>query len=325
MDQEAAGPAAPHRPTVHEGVPYASPERLAAEVSDPLGRALAAGGPVVAVLEEDNRAALTAALGAAAAGVDWRTPEQVHRVPPFTVAMRWARLTRRAPRPAQRTTIVAQHSARLGLDRGYWARLDAALTVALADLPITMLCACREDGDLDLLRATHPALRVGGASLPTAAQRDPVGLLAEFPPPPPPDLGPPLAELDFALDTLPATRRLVTTTATLAGLDPERTADLVLAVNEIATNSAEHGPGAGRLRLWRTAGRFVAEVYDVGRMAVAFPGMVAPPPTGERGRGLWLASELTDVLQVWSDAGGTTVRLAVETEPAESTIGTAHP
>jgi hypothetical protein len=317
MDQEAARAAAPDLScgTVHEGVPYASPERLAAELAEPVGRALAAGGPVVAVLEQDNRAALAAALGPGASAVDWREPEQVHRVPPFTVATRWARLTRRTPRPEQRTTVVAQHSDRLDLGRGYWARLDAALAVALADLPITMLCACREDGDLELLRATHPALRVGGASLPTDGRRDPAGLLAEFPAPPPPGLGTPLAELAFTLDTLPAARRLVARTAPAAGLDPERTADLVLAVNEIATNSAEHGPGAGRLRMWgptAPAPRVVAEVYDVGRMDVPFPGMVAPPPSGERGRGLWLASELTDVLQVWSDASGTTVRLVVE-------------
>lgn len=308
--------------TVHEGVPYTSPQHLAAELVGPVGEALAAGGPVVVVLEEDNRAALTAAVGPAADAIDWREPEQVHRVPPFTVAARWARLSRRAPRPEHRTTVVAQHSARLGLERSHWVRLDAALTVALADLPITMLCACHEDGDLDLLRATHPALRVGGASLPTEMPQDPIGLLAEFPSPPPPDLGSPLAELGFTLATLPAVRRLVARVAPTTGVGTERTADLVLAVNEIATNSAEHGPGAGRLRLWGAAGRIVAEVYDIGRMDVPFPGMVAPPPSGERGRGLWLASELADVLQVWSDDGGTTVRLVVEAEPAGSAVGT---
>jgi anti-sigma regulatory factor (Ser/Thr protein kinase) len=97
-----------------------------------------------------------------------------------------------------------------------------------------------------------------------------------------------------------------------AGLDGARTADAVLAVNEIATNAAEHGPGTGRLRLWvdvEPGTPFAAEVADDGRMDVPFPGMTAPPPSGARGRGLWLASELCDVLQVWSDGGGTVVRL----------------
>jgi anti-sigma regulatory factor (Ser/Thr protein kinase) len=312
MDHEVARAAAPH-PTVHEGVPYASGERLAAELAEPVSAAVSAGGPVVAVLEAANRAALAEALGPAAAGVEWLEPEEVHRVPAFTVAMRWARLTRRAPRPEQRTTVIAQHTELPWLDPGYWARLDAALNVALADLPITMLCACREDGDLELLRATHSALRVGGSSLPSDTRRDPVQVVTEYPPPPPPDLGTPLAELAFTLTSLPAVRRLVAATAPAMGLDGERSADLVLAVNEIATNSVEHGPGAGRLRLWAREGPgMVAEVHDVGRMDVPFPGLVAPPPSGERGRGLWLASELSDVLQVWSGHTGTTVRLLTE-------------
>jgi hypothetical protein len=37
--------------------------------------------------------------------------------------------------------------------------------------------------------------------------------------------------------------------------------------------------------------------------------MVPPPPDGARGRGLWLASELCDVLEMWSDDGGTVIRL----------------
>ena len=42
--------------------------------------------------------------------------------------------------------------------------------------------------------------------------------------------------------------------------------------------------------------------------------MVAPSAVGIRGRGLWLASELCDVLQVWSDSMGTVVRLRMDTE-----------
>ena len=45
-----------------------------------------------------------------------------------------------------------------------------------------------------------------------------------------------------------------------------------------------------------------------------FPGMVAPAAAGIRGRGLWLASELCDVMQVWSDGEGTVVRLRMDHE-----------
>jgi anti-sigma regulatory factor (Ser/Thr protein kinase) len=298
---------------VHEGVPFVDARGLAAELAGPVGDALEAGEPVVAVLDEDNRKALTAAVGSASDAVRFLDPVAVHRLPAFTVATRWARLSRRAARPEQRTTVVAQHLSLPGVDAAHWIRLDAALNVALEGLPITMLCPCRSDLDLDLVRATHPALRVGGHSEPSGGLRDPAQVVADYPPPPPPELGEALADREFDTAALPAVRHLVAETAAAAGLGPEHVADLVLAVNEIATNSVEHGPGVGRLRMWRTGDGVVAEVYDVGRMAVPFPGMVAPPPSGERGRGLWLASELSDVLQVWSDAAGTVVRLTVET------------
>lgn len=46
-------------------------------------------------------------------------------------------------------------------------------------------------------------------------------------------------------------------------------------------------------------------------MDVPFPGLALPPVEGARGRGLWLVSELCDVLQVWSDDGGTVIRARV--------------
>jgi hypothetical protein len=46
-----------------------------------------------------------------------------------------------------------------------------------------------------------------------------------------------------------------------------------------------------------------------GPLDVPFPGLTLPPPAGARGRGLWLASELSDVLQVWSDDGSTVIRV----------------
>ena len=84
----------------------------------------------------------------------------------------------------------------------------------------------------------------------------------------------------------------------------------MLAVNELASNSVEHGPGAGVLRLWVDGDSgLVAEITDRGRLTDAFPGMVRPSTSGPRGRGLWLASELCDVMEVWND-DGTVIRVS---------------
>ncbi len=59
-------------------------------------------------------------------------------------------------------------------------------------------------------------------------------------------------------------RGLVTAHAARAGLAEGRAADLLLAVNEVATNSLLHGGGRGTVRLWREADALVCEVRDEG-------------------------------------------------------------
>jgi anti-sigma regulatory factor (Ser/Thr protein kinase) len=144
--------------------------------------------------------------------------------------------------------------------------------------------------------------------------RPPVEALVEYPPPPPPELGPPAAELAFGPEDLADLRHLVAEVVGRSDIASEQVADLVLAVNEIGSNSIEHGAGRGRLRLWVTDEAVTAEIADRGTADLPFPGMTAPPAVGVRGRGLWLASELCDVLQVWSDSEGTVVRVRMDHE-----------
>ena len=57
--------------------------------------------------------------------------------------------------------------------------------------------------------------------------------------------------MDFDIEDLRALRSAVATAAAGASLHGERADDLVLAVNELATNSICHGGGQGTLRIWR--------------------------------------------------------------------------
>lgn len=298
MDSTAAGP------VDHLAVPYTGVDELAARLEPAIGAALAAGDRVLAVLADPEREAVTARLGAAAARVEFADPLQVHAVPAFTVAMRWARLAHDAP--AGRVLVVGQHLELPERGAEHWPRLDLAIDVAIAGLPITVLCACpAADPAVD---RTHPRVLTADGPRPGHGYRPPPEAVVEYPPPPPPDLGPAHVDLAFGLADLPVVRRRVAAAAAGAGLTGDPVDDLVLAVNELVSNSVEHGPGEGRLRLWTGRGSVTAEVADRGRMDVPFPGLVRPPSTGVRGRGLWLASELTDVLQVWSDDTGTVIR-----------------
>jgi anti-sigma regulatory factor (Ser/Thr protein kinase) len=310
--------AAPTAGAVHEAVLYSAPDELARRLGPRLRSSLADDAPVVAVLDDATRAEVRRVLGPDADRVDFPDPAEVHRLPPFTVAMRWARLSREVRGPRAQAIVVSQHVPGLPEHgENHWARLDIGLNVAVIGLPIAVLCPYRaDDRTLSRVQATHPLLDTAGGATTSDGYRSPAEALVEYPPPPPPDLGAPAAELAFGALELGLLRHLVAEVAARGGLAPERVADLVLAVNEIGSNSVEHGPGHGRLRIWVTGDRVVAEVADSGRIDLPFPGMVAPPPSGARGRGLWLASELCDVMQVWSDADGTVIRLRMDHEPA---------
>jgi len=96
----------------------------------------------------------------------------------------------------------------------------------------------------------------------------------------------------------------------------DRAGDLVLALDEVIANAQEHGCPPIEVRAWAD-GRLVVEVSDVGpgfdraRVWSTHP----PPPLGRRGRGLWIIRQLTDLVTISSDEGGTTVRIELSPDP----------
>ncbi len=114
--------------------------------------------------------------------------------------------------------------------------------------------------------------------------------------------------MDFGEGDLGRVRRSVSRHAVDAGLDAERTSDVVLAVTELATNSLRHGGGRGSLRTWREPDALVHEVRDTGRIQDLLVGRRAPRPSDEGGRGVWIANQLCDLVQVRSGGDGTVVR-----------------
>ena len=94
-------------------------------------------------------------------------------------------------------------------------------------------------------------------------------------------------------------------------LDPVRTADLVLAVNEITTNSVRHGGGSGVLRMWVEDGELLCEVRDAGTIEDPLAGRSRPLADRGSGFGLWLANQLCDLVQIRSGDDGSTVRMHV--------------
>ena len=106
-------------------------------------------------------------------------------------------------------------------------------------------------------------------------------------------------------------RRLVKLRAAGAGLSAERAGDLVLAVNEVATNSIRHGGGGGVLRIWQAADALICEIADSGRIADPLAGRQRPASGQSGGHGLWLCNQICDLVQLRTFVTGSVVRLHI--------------
>jgi len=119
------------------------------------------------------------------------------------------------------------------------------------------------------------------------------------------------AELVFGREDLAGVRELIGDEAALVPLRGDRRLDVVVAVNELATNSVLHGGGSGTLRVWHEDEALVAEVRDTGRIEEPLAGRLQPSLIQEHGRGLWMVNQLCDLVQVRSGLEGTGVRLRI--------------
>lgn len=122
-------------------------------------------------------------------------------------------------------------------------------------------------------------------------------------------LGRPSVALSFGKADLAIVRHFVAQCARTAGLDTRRNEDLVLAVCEAATNSVQHGGGEGSLHVWDEEDSLVCSVRDRGRIEDPLVGRERPPADRPGGRGLWIANQLCDLVQIRSGGWGTEVRM----------------
>ncbi|MEV4510155.1 ATP-binding protein [Dactylosporangium sp. NPDC049525] len=108
-------------------------------------------------------------------------------------------------------------------------------------------------------------------------------------------------------EDLGAVRAFVRHHALALGMSEARTEMLMLAVNELATNTVQHTTGGGRVRVWTDAGQIVCDVVDQGPPRSFQRPM--PAPDAVRGRGLPIVERICDQVDTVTGPDGTTVRL----------------
>jgi anti-sigma regulatory factor (Ser/Thr protein kinase) len=115
-------------------------------------------------------------------------------------------------------------------------------------------------------------------------------------------------EMRFTARELRDVRQSVSSYAE-GSLGKARTEDLVLAVNELTTNSVRHGGGVGTLRMWTESDVLVCEIHDAGNIADPDAGLTPPTPDQPSGRGLWVVRQLVDLMRIRTAHTGTIVRV----------------
>jgi len=127
----------------------------------------------------------------------------------------------------------------------------------------------------------------------------------------------PLLTRDFDFHTLVPLRHDVERHIAEAGMADRQLYLFVVAINEVTTNAVRHGGGKGRMYLWREDHTLHCRVVDEGP---GIPpdrlGHTRPAPDTLGGRGLWLARQGCETLQVETGEHGSAVTLSQSILPA---------
>lgn len=115
--------------------------------------------------------------------------------------------------------------------------------------------------------------------------------------------------LPFGAGDLSTVREVVRRACEAARLHPAATDDVVLAAHELAANSVHHAGGGGSLLVWDEPGALAVEVRDQGHIDDPLVGRHPLDLASEHGRGIWMANQLCDLVQVRSGDHGTQVRI----------------
>lgn len=191
-------------------------------------------------------------------------------------------------------------------------RHESLINLAFAGAPATILCpydvAGLDPSVIEESFRSHPVMIGNGSAGPSESYRGLDEIARPFDAPLPEPEGRPV-ELSVEPGELEAIRRFVAGYARDFGLTRERTHDLVLAVNEVTTNTLKHSGGMGTFRMWRENGSVVAEVRDEGTIAPPLAGRKAPSADQENGMGLWIVNQLCDLVELRVYERGSVVRL----------------
>jgi anti-sigma regulatory factor (Ser/Thr protein kinase) len=297
----------------HEALLYAGADEFLGGTLPFLREGVAAGEPMLVVVDAAKIRALRAALGPDAGCVHFADMAKVG-ANPARIIPAWQEFVDEHAVEGRQFRGIGEPiwEERSAAELAECQRHESLLNLAFSGAPAWWLLCPYDTKALDTLvideaRRSHPWILNGSGHEQSPWYRGLEGSAASEAPLPPPDHD--TVDIEFGPRSLGAIRRFAMTHATEGGLNDMQIADLVLVVNEIATNSLRHGGGCGILRMWQEDGTVIAEVTDSGYFSQPLVGRVKPTVQRENGRGMWLANQLCDLVQLRSSPEGTVVRM----------------
>ena len=298
----------------HPALLYRNDEEYLAGTVPYIRDGLAAGEPVAVAVPGANLRLIRDALGADAERVLLRDMTVAGRNPGRiipTVLLAFA-----DAHPGRRVRLVGEPiwAGRSVTEYPACAQHEALINAVFAGRAATILCPYNTEL-LDPVwvadaHQTHPVMVDAVGEYDSLRYHDPIAVAAGFNLP---LADPPAGAAAMVVDvhSLPAARHFITAYATHAGVPPVRIGDVVLAVNELATNAAEHGGGSGELSVWTLGDYLVCQLADRGRFRDPLAGRIPVPADVPGGRGLLLVNQLCDLVRMHTTPAGTIIRIHV--------------
>lgn len=304
----------------HEALLYAGTADFVASVTPFLQEGVAAKEPILVVESPQKIGLLQNALGKAAEHVMFADMAEIGSNPARIIPA-WDDFVQKFGRGGRRLRGVGEPIWRGRTDEelAESQRHEALLNVAFGHAqPWWLLCPYDtsqiDESVIEEAMRSHEFVMKDGRS---QRSKTFVGIDASGAPFALPMEEPPAAvsQVAFTADTLLNVRGEAARFAVRSGMAASRTALFVTALNEIATNSILHGGGSGTLRMWRGVGKVIAEIHDAGDFDRPLADRHAPGDGTIDARGLWLANQLCDLVQIRKPEQGTVFRLHLKIDP----------
>jgi hypothetical protein len=198
-----------------------------------------------------------------------------------------------------------------------WIRYETAINMILEDLPVRLMCTYNSErltpSRIDAARATHPSVIEQGAVSVNDHYVPPEQMLVDLTVR---MLVPPHhEERRFDAGDAVGPTAFVIDHARRAGLTEDASSNVAAAASEIVMGAGARPSSPVLVAVWTDHGDFVCQIEGESSMPLdPLTGYGPPLPETSGGWGLWLARQLSDLLEVGIGSHGSAVRLKMRGE-----------